>query len=287
MLADARIEPAVQLFLAREHARHDQASSDPDLPRLWLLANGLAHGVPAAVMRRVPARSSGPAARIIPAHDDLIGWDGIGAAVTHLRHIVTAAAHGDRWLRAAAPTSPDELALAVGVISLAQPAAAAALARRGPTRLRHLNLTDLAEAPPRGVLDLSDAALKAVCDRNGWLLGSPAERTARELLERPATHNPDARRDDIALDAAAYRKNPPAADVTAAQRLLREAGREALRRFAGIEPPLRACVQDAIAHRFPARTQTADLRQPAPTRLLARIPAQPAPAPPQTLDLGL
>ena len=290
MLADARIEPATQLFLARENARHAQAISDPDLPRLWLLANGLANGTPARVMRRVPARSCGPAARIVPAHDDLVGWDGIGAAVTHLRHVVTAAAEGGRWLRTAAPASPDELALAVGVVSLTEPATATALARRGPTRLRHVHLAEHAGDPPRGVLDLSDTALKAVCDRNGWLLGSPAERTARELIERRTDPNQAAaasRHDDVALDAAAYRKNPPAADVNATHRLLREAGREALRRFAGVDPPVRADLADAIAHRFPARAQIAELREAAPTRLLARIPAQPSPHPPQTLDLGL
>jgi hypothetical protein len=56
-------------YLARERIR--QAHSDPDLPRLlWILMNGLTHGVPVAVMRAVPARSVGSAVRLVPFHDE-------------------------------------------------------------------------------------------------------------------------------------------------------------------------------------------------------------------------
>jgi hypothetical protein len=286
LLAGARLDTATALFLARAQARFAQRLSDPDLPRLWILANGLAHGVPAAVLRREPARSVGPAARIVPTHDDLVGWDGIGAAVAHLRDVVRAAAGGQRWLAQHQPRTTDELALVVGVAALTRPAAAAQLARGGPSRLRVDAVRAAAGPPPGGVLDLSDGALKAVCDRIGWLLGSPAERTMRELADRRRTGAVPA---DEALDAAAYRHNPPAPDVAAAERLIREAGREALRRFAGVDPPQRAGVADALAHRFPARAARDQLRAPDPAQLL---PAEGVPTPQprrvtQVLDLGL
>jgi len=194
--------------------------------------------------------------------------------------------------------------LAVGVIGLTRPATATQLALCGPARLSLDTLRDLAGPPPDGVLGLSDVALKAVCDRNGWLLGSPAERTMRELVERDATvadglgaelaaGHPDTLDgppvDDRTLDAAAFRKNPPTPDVTAAERLLGEAGRQALHRFAGIEAPWRPSFADALAHRFPGRVERQALREPAPLRLLD--PAHDTPErhdpTPQVLDLGL
>jgi hypothetical protein len=307
LLAGARLEAATQLFLARERIRLATALSDPDLPRLWILANGLTHAVPAAVMRRVPARSTGPAARLLPAHDDLLDWAGIGPAIDHLRDVVRAAAEGRRWLHAARHDRIDDLALTVGVIGLTRPATAAQLAAWGPARIGLDTLRDLAGPAPQRLLDLSDVALKAVCDRNGWLLGSPAERTMRELLERDATVPADRRAelaagragaadgfggagiDDAGLDAAAFRKNPPAADVVAAERLLGEAGREALRRFADGGPPRRASFADALAHRFPDRVGRDALREPEPSGLLGTTPPTPAfgTPQPQTLDLGL
>jgi len=84
-------------------------------------------------------------------------------------------------------------------------------------------------------------------------------------------------------------KNPPAPDVTAAERLLGEAGRQALHRFAGIDPPLRPSFAEAVAHRFPGRVERHALREPEPLRLLTPTnhttgPRTPAP---QILDLGL
>ena len=305
LLAGAELHAATQLFLARERIRLAQTLSDPDLPRLWILANALNHGISASVMRRVPARSTGPAAQIIAAHDDLLEWGGLGPAVRHLRHVVTAAAEGRRWLHTTRnPDGIDDLALAVGVIGLTRPATAAQLALWGPARLSIGALRDLAGPPPEGVLGLSDAALKAVCDRNGWLLGNPAERTMRELVERDTTIGDGLRAglaagnptplaappvDDRMLDAAAFRKNPAAADVTAADRLLGEAGRQALHRFAGIEPPWRASFAEAVAHRFPGRVERHALREPEPLRLLAPTNHTPGPhtAAPQILYLGL
>ena len=305
LLAGAQLEAATELFLARERIRLAQTLSDPDLPRLWILANALNHGVPALVMRRVPARSVGPAARIVPAHDDLLDWGGLGPAVRHLRDVVAAAAEGRRWLHTAGRAGGiDDLALAVGVIGLTRPATATQLAMWGPARLSIDALVELAGPAPAGVLALSDAALKAVCDRNGWLLGSPAERTMRELLERDATvgdglaarlaaGHPDTLTgrwvDDRTLDAAAYRKNPPAPDVTAADRLLGEAGRQALHRFAGIDAPRRPSLAEAVCHRFPGRVERHALREPEPLRLLdpAHQPPDHGTPAPQVLDLGL
>ena len=324
-LAGADLETVVPLFLARDRLRLADRLSDPDLPRLWILANGLAHGVPPDVMRRVPARSAGPLTEAlaqmreagvaprkqqpIEVHHDLVDWDGARIAVEHLRDVVRAATEGRRWLAAADLESPDDRLLGLGVVGLTRPSTATELAVYGAGRLDAATLRDAAGPAPGGVLDLSDVALKAVCDRNGWLLGSASERTQQELVERvTATLDGGALRSDLVegdagalvtlaaaapddhlLDARAFRKNAPSADAVAVQRLLREAGREAVRRFADVEPPHRASVAEAIAHRFPNRPSRDLLREPDPTRLLNAV--QPVRRPPvavaQTLDLGM
>jgi len=311
ILADANLAEALQLFAARDHIRQLQANSDPDLPRLWMLANGLAHGTPLHIMRTVPARTTGPAAAIAPLRDDLVDWHGMRVAVQHMRATVAAAGAGHRWLRGAERLDGDDAALAVGVISLTDPKTAATLARLG---LRHVTAeranTALSD-PPAGVLDLSDSALKAICDRNGWLLGAPSERTQRELVQRSipadaadtlrvdlaagqggtlpqivADNGPD----DADLDRRAYRKNPPSPDVTATTVAVRAGALEALRRFAGLDYQPRAGIADALVHRFPAQFTRAPLAQSA-DQLLAD-PQQPAarktvPSTHLTLDLGL
>ena len=74
----------------------------------------------------------------------------------------------------------------------------------------------------------------------------------------------------------------------AAYTLLREAGREAVRRFAAVEPPHRSSFADALAHRFPERRGRDVLCESDPTRLLGTTPALAAPPPVAlTLDLGL
>jgi len=311
LLAGAQLDNAVELFLARDLIRHAQAHSDPDLPRLWMLANGLAHGTPVAIMRRVPARSHGPAERIIPLHEDLIDWRGMRTAVEHMAATVTAAAEGRRWL--AGTTSldgPDAAAVGIGVLSLTQPTQAAELARMGLAHLTVERIRAAAGAAPCGVLDLSDQALKAMCDRHGWLLGSPSERTQRELVQRWVPADGDALRqrlaagdndalqhvvaadddDDATLDRRAFRKNPPAPDVAATQALLRAASFEALSRFAGFDSQPRATYAEAFAHRFPAQLSRGPLTESDPHHLLqpdAAVPAARQNADPLSLDLGI
>ncbi|MFP5376358.1 MAG: hypothetical protein ACLGIO_06195, partial [Acidimicrobiia bacterium] len=295
--------------LARDRLRLAQQLSDPDLPRLWILANGLTHGVAPDVMWRVPARSVGDIAQLVPSHDDLVGWAGVGPAVAHLRDVVRAAGEGRRWLEATHRGDLDERVLALGVVGLTRPATAMQLAVCGPRRVGLDQLREVAGPAPAGVLDLSDAALKAVCDRNGWLVGAAAERTQRELVERVGPGvDPEVLRVSLAagqsgaleafsalappdrlLDAGAFRKNPPSPDADAAQRLLAEAGREALRRFGEAEPPYRASLGEALGQRFPERFGREVLCEPDPTRLLcgdAPAPRRPA-AVPLSLELGL
>ena len=308
-LAGADIDAATQLFLARDRLRMAQQLSDPDLPRLWILANGLAHGVPAEVMWRVPARSVGDIARLLPTHDDLVGWAGVRPAVAHLRCVVRAAGEGRSWLNTNQRGELDDRVLALGVVALTRPSTAMQLALCGPRRVGLDQLQRVAGPAPGGVLDLSDAALKAVCDRNGWLVGLAAERTQRELVERAASPmeaellraslaegNRGALEQmsasapgDQALDAAAFRKNPCSPEADAVQRLVAEAGREALRRFGGVEAPHRPSLADALAHRFPERFGRDVLSEADPTRLLASdAPAvRPPAAVPLSLDLGL
>ncbi|PLS75693.1 MAG: hypothetical protein CYG61_06115 [Actinobacteria bacterium] len=308
-LAGADLDAATELFLARDRLRLAQQLSDPDLPRLWILANGLAHGVPPEIIWRVPARSVGAIAQVVPTHDDLVGWAGVRPAVEHLRDVVRAAVEGRRWLEAGHRGDLDERVLALGVVGLTRPATAMQLALCGLRRLGFDQLREVAGPAPGGVLDLSDAALKAVCDRNGWLTGVASERTQRELVERvgPAVE-PEVLRASLAdgdpgaleafsasapsdhlLDVGAFRKNPSSAEADAAHRLLTEGGREALRRFAGVEPPHRASLAEALAHRFPERCGRDVLCERHVDRLLAsEAPApRPSPAVPLSLDLGL
>jgi hypothetical protein len=310
ILAGSRLPEALQLFLARDQIRQAQANSDPDLPRLWMLANGLTHGIPGAVMKRVPARSVGPAARIIPLHDDLIDWRGMRTAVEHLTATVIAATEGRRWLdRTTSFDGPADGVVAIGVISLTKPTTAVELARLGPVRLTVERARDAAGTAPNGVLDLSDQALKAMCDRNGWLLGSPSERTQRELVQRALPRDNDALRHrlargdgqalrhavaigaaDVTLDQRAFRKNPPAPDVAAAHALLRAASAEVLSRFADFDMQPRASYAEAFACRFPGQLSRAPLAERDPDRLRrgdAITPAQRQRGAPLTLDLGV
>jgi hypothetical protein len=290
LLSQAQLGDAVPLFLARDGIRRSQALSDPDLPRMWILSNGLQHGVPASVMRQVPAQSVGPAAAIIETHDDLLGWDGMATAVRHMDATVRAAAEGRHWLETLSRlATADDRALAVGVISLTQPGLAARLARPGVAQVTVEQALWATRETPGGVLDLTDQALKSVCDRNGWLMGSPGERTQREMTQRAVVASGSQLRDDLSagdsealsrtaaagpddaeLDRGVFRNHPPPPDVVATQQLLRATGAEALRRFAGFEAPPRASYAEALAHRFPAQLSRNRLEVADPAQLLLR-----------------
>jgi hypothetical protein len=122
--------------------------------------------------------------------------------------------------------------------------------------------------------ELSDGALKAVCDRNGWLLGTADERTYRELVERHITSalDDDVRADlaagdtttltaaltthapsDQDLDQAAWRHDPPAARAVQSRQLLDLSSREAIHRFAGLQIEPRPSRAAALLARFPDR----------------------------------
>ena len=309
-LAGANLQLAAEIYLARAHLDRAAACSDPDLPRLWILANGLTHRVPAHIMLTHPARSAGPITRLRPLHDDLIGWHGIRAAVEHLDAVLHAVHTGRSWLPAAADTPSNRL-LALGLLDLTHPAAAHRLAGHGPAGadLRQIQAT-LTECPePTTIADLTDPALKAVCDRIGWLHGTADERTHRELIERhtsttgPGQRVPLARGDlstlalltaggpsDPDLDRSTWRDQPANPDAVHRRQLLTTASREALRRFAGhdIQPhPNRAAAltaryPDRLAHhalRTPAAGLTTGAGLPAPPELALPVQAE--------LDLGL
>jgi hypothetical protein len=307
-LLGADLPLASELHLARIQLTSTMAESDPDLPRLWILANGLHHGVPAQVMLTEPAHSRGPLARIVPVHDDLVGWYGVRRAVGQLEATVHAAVDGRRWL-ATAPDTVSNRLLALGVIDLSHPAPAHQLARAGPSGATIADLRAVADGLPAlgHILDLTDEALKAVCDRNNWLLGTADERTGRELVERqlPDAVTAEVRAGlaagdtraltvaivrgapaDAALDAATWRRNPPSLDAAQRRQLLDVSSREAMRRFAGLDiqpPPTKAA---AIAARFPDRVARHGTNVTS-AELVTGEPSPP-PATRQTeLDLGL
>jgi hypothetical protein len=302
-LVHADLEMAAELLLARARLDWAATHSDPDLPRLWILANGLHHGVPADVLLTRPARSHGPIARAVPEHRDLVGWHGIHPTIEHLQATLRASLEGHAWLAAAKDTLDNRL-LGFGILQLTHPRTAHELAVTGLTNVSMGELWRITARLPgaRHLVELTDAALKAVCDRNGWLHGTPDERTHRELVERhtgPALTRHDLAVDpqgslgaaareappDAALDSAVWRHHPPSAETVQARQLLGMASREALARFAdhSITPhPTRAA---AITARFPDRAASRGLRV-SPDELAP--PGLEAPADPQPeLDLGL
>jgi hypothetical protein len=307
-LAGANLPAATELYLARAHITRAAICSAPDLPRLWILANALTHRVPAHVILAVPARSHGPIARLHPTHDDLLGWRGIRAAVDHLAATIDAVRRGHHWLATATDTPTSRL-LTLGILDLTHPTEAAALAAHGPGTLNLDRVRSLlgAHPVPTAVTDLTDPALKAVCDRNGWLHGTPDERTQRELVERhlPAP-DPDhrarlARGDltaltdltsnaptDADLDRSIWRRRPPTTDAVHRRQLLNIASREAIRRFTDLDitpHPTRAA---ALAARYPDRIGTRLLRTPGAELTVPTDPPRPSPRPPQPeLDFGL
>ncbi|SNQ49722.1 conserved hypothetical protein [Frankia canadensis] len=305
-LSRANLPLALDTYLARAHLRDIAAFSDPDLPRLWMVANALRHGIPVEAILTMPATVHGPDAALQPERTDLLGWHGIRHALGDLDATVRTATEGRRWLaRAGAGRGgSDAVLLALGVLHTSHPTLAAQLALRGPGNLRLADLRELGRRfpPPAHPVDLTDTALKAICDRNGWLLGTPDERHHREVVERalPAAMTDEVRTrlahgdgtaladalhrvapSDVDLDARTFRWDPAAADATQVRQLLGEASREAHAQFAGwpITPhPSRAV---AFLVRFPDRVlRRALVVDPERLRLPATPRAGPHPTPP-------
>ena len=112
-----------------------------------------------------------------------MNWSGVRVAIAQMVATVDAAAEGQRWIRQSSARFDGPLAL--GVLHLTQPRAAEQLVLDAPAHWHRERIGALLpNTGPGRVTDLSDAALKAMCDRNGWLLGTSDERTMREVVER-------------------------------------------------------------------------------------------------------
>jgi hypothetical protein len=313
-LLSADLTAVSELLLARMTLATARAYSDPDLPRLWILANALHNTVPASIFTTQPARSYGPDAIIIPTHDDLVGWHGVRAAVEQLQATVDAAQEGRRWINGLdmRKVTAEQRILALGVLQLTHPRTAYELLLLGQSNLTTETLYQIGNTPaPLHIADLSDAALKAMCDRNGWLLGTAEERAQRELVER---HLDTAMTDDIRtqlangdtrpltealtlhsptnehLDRATWRYDP-SADAQQRHQLLDLASCEAVCQFTGYEIKPHPSKSAAFAARFPNRLSEQGLRvgreallaDPAPPGLTPG----PDPSAAAQLDLGL
>lgn len=325
-LAGARLETLVTTWLARQRLLDADRASDPDLPRLWMLTNGMTHGVPGIVMATIPGECSGPESLVHPTRDELVGWHGARDALDAMDATVTAATVGRAWLLHDAADTAIDVLDAVGVVSLTAPRTAHRLLAQGAWRHGGLRLATVADAyppPPSGPCDLSEAALHALCRRNGWLVGTPEEIVAREIVERgyASRSRPpldDAERRSVAdlgagaLVALAHRKlrweadwcdhlgGPAGADPGRMQLecLLAELGRNAIARHSGAEIDARQGWADAVAHRWPSRAVRYGLRLVDPDRFVLdpaahRAPTGPAsgqlfdPACGEGADLGL
>uniref|UniRef100_UPI002AD46474 hypothetical protein n=1 Tax=Frankia sp. Cr1 TaxID=3073931 RepID=UPI002AD46474 len=295
-LAGANLTLAVETHLARATLADLAHYSTPDMPRLWILANGLVHAVPPGDLLTVPATSHGPLARrILPTHDDLVGWKGVSDAVGHLDAILVTAQTGRAWIDRGMVTSREAVGRAIGIIDLTQPAVSYELAAAGPHTLAAGDIRDAVRGlpVPASVTDLSDQALKAACDRAGWLLGTADEHTQQIIVNRAiragltddirtrlaagdttalATALRTSAPADDYLDKAAWPNSLYPADHAQITAYLGAASRHALWHFAGArlpDPPGRA---EAIAARFPDQAlrrqlvTTADQLRPDPPR---------------------
>jgi len=274
----ANLPLALNTYLARAHLRDSVTFSDPDLPRLWMIANALRHGVPAQAILTVPGTVHGLDAAVQPERTDLVGWHGIRHALGELDAAVHTASEGRRWLARAGEGrgGSDAVLLALGVLHSSHPTLAAQLALRGPGTLRLADLRELGRRYPAPAhpVELTDTALKAICDRNGWLLGTPDERHHRELVERalPAAMTDEIRSrlahgdhvplaealhrvapSDTDLDSRTYRWDVAAADAVQVRQLLSEASREAHARFADWHTTPHPSRAVAFLARFPDR----------------------------------
>jgi hypothetical protein len=201
--------------------------------------------------------------------------------------------------------------LAIGVLQLTHPRTAYELMVFDYRSLSTETLYQIGNSPaPRDVTDLSDAALKAMCDRNGWLLGTAEERTQRELVER---HLNIAMTDDIRAELAngdtkpltealtlhsptnedldrATSRHDATADAQQRHQLLDLASREAVYQFTGLQIEPHLSKSAALAGRFPNRLSEQGLRVSRDALLADPAPGVapgPDPSGAAQLDLGL
>jgi hypothetical protein len=191
VLCHIDIHGTTEAYLADWHLKALARGSDPDLPRLMLLANGLAHHVPPDVMATVPAHSTAPFHIMTGRTEeryDLVGWAGIDRALNHLREIHDAARAGREWMARTRSSAKQAVDLALGVLDLTHPDIAAVLV---PDRgyLAVGDIHGVCQQYPTGAspAELSDQALGAACHRNGWLLGTPEEYDAFRSVQRHVT----------------------------------------------------------------------------------------------------
>lgn len=303
-LRDADLTVAAELHLSRVRLADLTAHTSPDLPRLALLLNGLTHGIAAAELFTVPATLPGRPHRPATVRGDLVGWQGLPDAVNHLGAVLTASGKGRRWIRRGLHGGADDVGRGIGVLHLTHPSIAADLAAVGPDKLDPTDLRAVAQALrpfPERITELSDLALAAVCDRNGWLLGRPEEHHHRLLLDEHLTRTisdlPALRRRlaapdvdstqllDLPADTLLPRPIQPAsADV---HHYLRLASAQALHDFAGLPlttPPGRCA---ALAARWPPTIlERAVALQGVPLLSQPDISATPTPPSPPTLATG-
>ncbi len=267
-LRHADLFVAAELYLARARLADLTAHTTPDLPRLALLLNGLTHAVPAADLRTIPATLPRLPTRPATLRRDLVGWQGLPAAVDHLAAVLTASRAGRHWIRHHLGHNPDAIGRAIGVLHLTHPNVATELAALGPHRLDPTDLravTRTLQPFPDRITELSDTALTAICERNGWLLGRPEEHHHRLLLDEHLTRTvnnlPALRRRLAAPDVDPTRLvalpddtvlPPPLPPASAHLRsYLRLASTQALHDFAGLPLPTPPSRCTALATRWP------------------------------------
>ncbi|MCM3921563.1 hypothetical protein ND748_07775 [Frankia sp. AiPs1] len=267
-LRHADLLVGAELYLARARLANLTAHTAPDLPRLALLLNGLTHAVPAADLRTVPATLPGRPTRPATVRRDLVGWQGLPAAVDHLTAVLTASRAGRHWIRHHLGHNPDAIGRAIGVLHLTHPGVATELAALGPHRLDPTDLravTRTLQPFPDRITELSDTALTAMCERNGWLLGRPEEYHHRLLLDEhlirtvddlPALRrrlaDPDvdpAQLVDLPDDTVLPPPIPPASAHL--RSYLRLASTQALHDFAGLPLPTSSDRCTTLAARWP------------------------------------
>ncbi|MDT3444454.1 MULTISPECIES: hypothetical protein [unclassified Pseudofrankia] len=277
-LAGHDLSRALDAYAAHTRIAHATRHSDPDLPRLLLLTTALHHGIPANTLLTIPA-TPGPPHPPTPAaaaggalRDDLVDWHGAARALDTLDATLHAATAGRAWLTRAKPRGVDDTLLALGVLHLTHPTLAShSLASTDLETIRALlDHTRPATTPT----DLTRGALRAICTRAGWLLGTSHEQTALHRLEQRMARLPaDAVRARLAHGQLTHLADRQPAHPGVARpsdqaglqarqtaQLLAEASHEALARFAGHTVTPHRTLATALLARYPDRLTHAALR---------------------------